>query len=277
MSNSTDLYWSINGVSIQTLAFNVTTLAGKFKTPPLRGSDRVLAYRHGAQHRDRKFDSQSLQLGMWVIGADENGAVPRAREFLFRENFRKLQALFVSPYGREFSITKRWRETPGGPVISATGYGICPGGLDPAMEGGPFRAKVVADIHMADPFFYGAPVTVPIPLNTPTTVQVPGDVPTSRMTVSFSGQLSNAKLTNATPDPDVWMKTGTALAIGDTLAVDVGEATVRRGSDGANLIGSITHSGSREWFVLQPGSNVLTLTTDIGAGSASLTYTPVYY
>jgi hypothetical protein len=277
VSNSTDTYWSVNGVSLQTYAFNIETLASKFKTPPLRGSDRVLAYRHGAQHRDRKFDSQSLQLGMWVIGADENGGVPAYREMQFRANMKKLQGLFVSPYGREFTITKRWQDTQTGLVIAATGHGLCPDGLDPAMEGGPYRAKVVADVFMADPFFYGDPLQTTIPLNTPTTIQVLGDVPTSVMKIDYYGQLSNALLTNSTPNPDVWIKTGTALALGDSMTVDVGEATAVRTSDSANLIGSVTHSGSREWFVLQPGTNTVTLTTDIGAGHAVLTYTPIYY
>jgi hypothetical protein len=277
VSNTTSTYWDVNGQSLQTYAFNVESLAGKFNTPPLRGQDRQFAYKAGAAHRDRTFDSNTLQLGMWVLGANENGTVSAGKEFLFRANMKKLQQLFVSPYGKEFAITKRWRDSSGGPVISATGYGILPQGLQPATEGGPYRAKVVADILMADPFFYGAPVTVPIPLGAPVVINNPGDVVSNRMTITYTGQLSNPVLTNTTPNPDVWLKLGTALAIGDSITVDVDQTTVKRTSDSANLIGAVTHSGARAWMGLLPGTNSIQLTTDIGAGAASITYQPVYY
>lgn len=277
MSNSTDQYWSVNGESLQTLAFNVTTLGGKFQTPPLRGEDRQFAYKHGAAHRPRTFDSQSLVLGMWVVGADESGQVPEDREYLFRANMKKLQRLFVPQNGAEFEITKRWREEAGGPVIAATGRGKVPSGLQPAMEGGPFRAVLVADILMADPFFYGDPVSVTVPLGGPVVIENPGDVGCTEIEVKFVGQLTNPLLTNTTPAPDVWLKLGSAIAVGDAVTASVEEATVRRQNDGANLIGAVQHSGSRAWFGLAQGSNSVTLTADGGAGHAVITYRPTYY
>lgn len=277
MSNSTDLYWSVNGQSLQTYAFNVQSLGGKFQTPELRGSDRQYAYKHGSAHRDRRFGDGSLQLGMWVIGADETGNVPSAREYLFRANMVKLRDLFVDPLGGEFTITKRWRDSAAGPVVVASGKGKLADGFRPAMEGGPYRAKVVADIVMADPFFYGTPVAVTLPLGVPVVITNPGDLSSTRIRIEFVGQLANPVVTNTTPAPDVWLKIGTAIALGDEVNVDVEETTVLRDSDDANLIGAVQHSGSRAWFGLLKGANTVTLSADSGAGHAVLTYDPTYY
>jgi hypothetical protein len=48
--------------------------------------------------------------------------------------------------------------------------------------------------------------------------------------------------------------------------------TIIRGSDGANLIGTISHSGARAWFGLLRGANTITLSADAGAGSAILRF-----
>jgi hypothetical protein len=108
-------------------------------------------------------------------------------------------------------------------------------------------------------------------------VDNPGDEATTAITVDFAGALSNPQVTNTSTAPEVYLKVGTDLASGDALAVDVLATSVVRDSDAANLIGALTHSGSRAWLVLKRGTNTLVLTTDSGAGSAVVTYLPVYY
>lgn len=277
MSNSTDEFWSVDGQSLQTFAFNVVSLASKFSGPKLRGSDRQYAYKHGKAHRRRWADEGTVTLALWVIGQNEDGSVDEAMQYLFRRNMKKLIGLFTSTTGQEFELTKRWREEAGGPVIAATGRGIVPEGLEPSMEGGPYRAKFTVDVLMADPFFYGDEVTVAVPLNTDVVVPVAGDAPTDWITVDFVGQLANPVLTNKTTAPEITVKIGSAIAASDQVAVDVRETQVLRQGDGANLIGTLSHSGARPWFELQAGNNVVRLSADSGTGSAVLKFRPVWY
>jgi hypothetical protein len=95
--------------------------------------------------------------------------------------------------------------------------------------------------------------------------------------IDYAGALSNPVVTNSTLAPEVWLKIGTAIAGGDTVRLSGDAATVLRDSDGANLIGAVTHSGARSWFRLGRGTNTVTLSADSGAGSAVLRYWPVYY
>ena len=73
MANSTDTYWSVNGVSLQTLGFNITT-DGDHAPPPLRGDDDLIPYRVGQVLQDRIPNSRTLPFKMWAIGMDEDGA-----------------------------------------------------------------------------------------------------------------------------------------------------------------------------------------------------------
>jgi hypothetical protein len=54
-------------------------------------------------------------------------------------------------------------------------------------------------------------------------------------------------------------------------------ATVVRASDSANLIGAVTHSGSRAWMGLLRDNNTLVLTADGGAGHAVVRHKPAYF
>jgi hypothetical protein len=214
---------------------------------------------------------------MWVIGQLEDGRVPASRRDEFRRNMRKLQRLFTDMEGAEFDLTKRWHDEDTGELMEATGRGLVPDGLRPEMEGGPYRAKFVAEVLMADPFFYGPEVTVNVPLNTDVEIVVDGDVTSRGIVVEFIGQLASPTLLNKTPTPQVSVRVGSAIAAGDKVTVDVAETTVLRAGDGANIIGALSHSGARPWFELRPGLNVVRLSADSGAGSAVLKYRTVWY
>jgi hypothetical protein len=73
------------------------------------------------------------------------------------------------------------------------------------------------------------------------------------------------------------MKVGSAIASSDDVYVHVPMTSVIRTSDGANLIGTLQHSGARPWFELKKGANTVRLSADGGAGSVTLTHQPVWY
>jgi hypothetical protein len=265
--------WAIDGVPLLTLATDVQRIDTDL-APPLRGEDRKYAFRPGMAFRPRVTDSRSVTLGLWLIGQDGSGSTVEDYMDNYAAAERTLLRLLRPDGGGEFELTKTWTDDLG--THTATGRGVAPGPPQRARAG-KSAGRVTVDIGMADPFFYGSVVTVPLTKNVPATVDNPGDEGTVLVEIDYAGALSNPLVTNSTPDPEIYVKVGTAIALGDTVRLNADLATVTRDSDDANLIGAVTHSGHRAWLRLGRGSNTVTLTADSGAGSAVLRYWPVYY
>jgi hypothetical protein len=263
--------WAIDGVPLLNLASEVHRLDGKI-VPPVRGENRKYAFRPGAGFRSRVTDSQTITLGLWLLGQDGAGG-RTAWEGNYSASERALRTLLRPDKGQEFELTKTWTDDLG--THTATGHGFAED-IDRARLGR-YAGKVTVDITMADPFFYGSPIVVPLTKGVPAAVNNPGDEATTVVWVDLVGQLANPQLSNTTEDPPVWLKVGTAIANGDSVLVDAELDAVTRDSDGANLIGALTHSGARSWFRIGRGASSVTLSADSGAGSGTLTFWPVYY
>lgn len=264
--------WAIDGVPLLSIAAEVQRVDGAL-APELRGSDRVYAFRPGAAFRPRVEDSGALTLGLWLLGQDGSGSTPADFAVNYAAAERTLRRLLRPDGGAEFAITRTWSDDLG--THTATGHGIA--GTIERARAGRHAGRVTVDISMADPFFYGSAVTVPLVKGVPAVVDNLGDAGTMTVELDLIGALSNPVVTNSTPAPEIWVKVGTAIAAGDTVRLVGDAATVLRDSDGANLIGALTHSGNRAWFRLGRGANSVTLSADSGAGSAVLRYWPVYY
>lgn len=96
----------------------------------------------------------------------------------------------------------------------------------------------------------GAPTTL--------TVTNPGNVRAERMTLTFTGQMYNVVLYNAT---NGWSLSYTDPANGvisaTNLVIDTGACTAMMGT--GNAIGYVSHSGGPGLFALEPGANALTI------------------
>lgn len=126
MANSTQYFWSVDGVSLQTFAYNITTAGGsKQAPPPLRGSDLKIPYRPGQVFVPRIPDSREITLEMWVIGADADGNIPRGTSRqLYEDNLKMLRNLLWNP-SKTISLTKRWKV--GSTTYSATAQAVYSG------------------------------------------------------------------------------------------------------------------------------------------------------
>ncbi|WNN95014.1 minor tail protein [Microbacterium phage Magritte] len=272
MANSTDTYWSINGVSLQTLGFNITTKGGH-EPPPLRGEDDLIPYKVGRVLNERIPDSRTLPFSMWAIGMTEDGAVgpygPRAE---YERNYKKLRALIFNQ-GRPFQLTKRWKDYGSTTVKSATAIGVYEGGLPETMTG-PARATFGFDVWLADPFFYGEEESIPFSATQPS-VQTPtilGDYETTLITLQINGARTNTRLTNNTEGH--YVNIASTIAAGQSAILNVDEWTANRSI--VNLIKDVTHFGNKHWLSLRPGTQQLTLSSTNGSGSAILKYIPRY-
>ncbi len=276
MANTTTEFWEINGVSLNQYCWNITTLGGsRLALPPLRGDDVQYAYRPGRDFRPKLPDSRVVSLAMWVAGVDPETDLPGSNQAVqWNENWRALKQLVWNPR-EQITLTRRIQFESGVSVQTAKAQVVST--MEPSMTGRT-RANFVIDLYLADPFFYGTSSTVSISSGGSTTVNNPGDdvVSSRNFQLTFFGPLSNAKVTNSTIDPDVWVRLGSSVASGDSVVLDVGDFTAIRDSDGANLVGAVTHSGSRAWMGLLPGANTVAVTSVSGAGRVELTYAAPY-
>lgn len=265
MANSTDTYWSVDGISLQTFAFDIETVGGdRMAPPPLRGGNQLVPNRAGQRWLPKVVDSRTITLGMWVIGVDEDGFAPttgsNARKF--DENFRKLRNLLWTP-DREVTLTKRFYD--GGVLKTASAQAQFSGGLNPRMNG---RARGVftVDLFLADPYFYGNEVTTNL-TSASQVVTVGGDGVTTAITLDIAGPRVNPKVRNNTRGVEVEYRAG--MVTGDTVAINVKDFTsVTDPASGPAYasVGDIRHAGAVEWLELQPGANTIQVSATSGSG-----------
>lgn len=155
MANSNECYWDWNGTSLETYAHGIEELnEARGGPPPLRGEDVIIPGRVGRLFQPKVPDSRIITLTMWVIGQDADGNIIDLDTW--RANMRALTALLYNP-SAQGALTKRWRDTSGGPIRSATAQAQYAGGL--TYEVSDNRTLMVArtsvDLLLADPYFYG--------------------------------------------------------------------------------------------------------------------------
>jgi hypothetical protein len=268
VTNTTQAPWLVDGVSLQTYAWNLKTWGGaKQGAPPMRGSDVVIPGRAGARWVPKQPDSRTIPFDGWVIGANQDGYI--GDEQTFQENWQALKRLMFTPR-RQIELTKQWRNGPD--LIRAVGHGQCVNGMSPEMTG-PRRATFSIDVFMADPYFYGDQIVEEFVItagNSVTrTLDVPGDDVTIAVEVQFVGALTTPRMTVG----DQWVQHST-VAGGVTAVIDVAEFTAKE--TGVPVLGKVTNGKPGAWLSLAPGPNIVTFTRGGGAGTARIKYRPVW-
>lgn len=289
MTNLTTEYWELDGSSLNVPGWNLSTLGGRFRVPPLRGEDATFAFVPGEQHGTYVPGSQVLTFNMYLLGVDRaTGALNVDQQRAWNDNWKYLQNLFWTPK-REFTITRRLlltdTTTSTGVIQATTAKGFYVSGLEPAMTGRT-RATFTVDVKLADPFFWSTTdIEATINVGTPVTVANPGDFDAGHKncTVEFHGPLTNPKLTNATPDPDVWVRYGAGISSGQSLTLNIEAFSATASAPEIGIpeysltrTGYISHSGAYNWMGLAKGNNTLTLTADSGAGHAIVRFRAPY-
>lgn len=274
MSNSTDTFWDVDGVSLQTLAWNIVTLGGDRLAPPtLRGSNLIIPSAPGSRWMPKVVDSRTITLGMWVIGANEDGTAPTGGTAQkFDANFRKLRQLLWTP-NREITLTKRFYVD--GVLKTAVAKAQYAGGLAPTMNGRG-RAVFTVDLFLSDPYFYG-PETTKTLANGSQTVTISGDDTTRAIKLTAHGSRKYPKVRNNTLNVDVEYHAD--LSASDTVLMDVKNytsVTTPSGTPQFSSVGSIRHTGNPFWFLLQPGDNTVVVSSSTGTGTVTMVYQEVW-
>lgn len=265
--------WEVDGTNLNTLAFNIETIGGRMRVPQGRGEDIDVPYRPGQVWRPKFPSSRILTLGMWVIGAEEDGSVPSvgsAQRIQFNENWDKLIRLFYKP-GRQLALTRRLAMSAG--ILETDALAELVSDMDRSMFD-QFGARFTVDLKLADPYFYDAAQV----LNTgigPTVLTNVGHDRIRKGLIRFNGPLTNPRLTNTTLDPDVWVQWTGVLTAGQWVELDIDLFTAVRNT-GANAISGVSHDGARRWMEYELGANALTLSASAGTGNVDITYQSPY-
>jgi hypothetical protein len=302
VTNTTETYWDVDGVSLQTYAHNIVTIGGdRAKPPPLRGEDIEIPFMPGDLFVPKVIGPNVITLGMWVTGADEDGNIPVDADMRieYDQNWRALRRLLFRRKA-QMTLTKRFwvpesELTEAGMVVdelprlgdyrllTASAKASYAGGLTPEMTGGT-RANFTVDLKVNGGFFYSAPIEVDFSIATggvnpgPTrSIYVLGDDTTTAIGVEFEGPLTAAKIENETNG--VWFRYNTAIADGIKASVEVHEFQARHDLDGTTYKsrGYVQHDGDPFWLTLEPGDNDLKLTVTGGTGTAKMTYQPGWF
>lgn len=277
MSNSSQEFWEVNGVSLNQYCWSIKTVGGsRLAVPKLRGDNTLFPFRDGRSFRSKNADSRIITLAMWVAGVDPATDQPASKEVVqFNDNWKSLQRLFWSP-DEQLTLTRRWWENADAPTLR-TASALCElaGTMDPTMTGRT-RADFAVDVLLADPYFYGPTITTTVNANSTVTVNNPGDIDVwSTLMIELNGELISPTITNLSTSPNVWFRVNTAVV--NDVIVDTSKFTVTNTFDNSNLTGSVTHSGFKAWMKLKPGNNSIKLTSlGNSSGNAVLSFNPAY-
>lgn len=277
MSNTTDTFWEVDGVSLQTMAFNISTLGGDRASPPfLRGENLLVPAARGRRWMPKVVDQRVISLGMWVQGCTEDGLVPvgQSNRRQYDENWRKLRTLLWTP-GREVTLTKRFWVA--GTLKTASAKAQFASGLVPFMNG-PARATFTVDLALADPYFYGPDVITNLTTGTQN-VTLQGDDITNEIKIHVDGARTNVKVRNATLNTDVEyhgdVNTGAKLDI-DVMKYSAIFTPSGAGPVPVSVIGGIRHTGDVSWLSMRPGTNSVVVSSSSGIGAVIMTHREVW-
>ncbi len=147
-----DTYWSWNGTSLSTFAWNIEQLyAGIGGIPPLRGTDLLIPGRTGRIFVPKIADSRTITLRMWIAGADADGNV--IDHDAFGQNIRALRALLYSSL-TQGALAKRFKPNAAGAVITATAQAQLIGGLEVEANEALDVGTTDAEFSLANPYFF---------------------------------------------------------------------------------------------------------------------------
>lgn len=275
--NTTTEYWDVDGVSLNTLTQNLSSAGGSREEPTsFRGANQKIPYAYGEKFLAKIPDRRTMTLEGWVDGDTST---------LLKQNWRALRSLLWRPQG-EFLLTRRWIDPVDG-LLTATGKAQYKSGLSPDIKEGGKTAYFSVDLEMADPFFYGAEITVPLtPPSTFVSISEPGDYGSKKAFLDLVGPLtgiavesasnagSNFKSDSWTYYPDI--PAGTSV----TIDVENFKATQTVGGVTTIVSGKVTNAGSPLWFKLgeKIGPNVPRVYAIFGGtGTVTLRYSPAYH
>ncbi len=251
--------WTIAGVDVRTLAFDIRTTDGWDLFPGKRGVDLVVPFHHGAVSVPKKFyRPRQLGLGMTILPFDAaTGRVTHAEGALghMRDNMDTLMGLLHSD--SLIPVVRTEPDTPGPGTTDREA--LCEVIATIPLQRGPGLSRRFGIIFEApDPFWRA----LPFQTVTATPFTNNGNAPINDKIITMTGG-ATPRLTH---NPS-----GAYIEVNDAVmanpaVIDVGLRSIVQNSLNIDnlLVRPLDHT---EWMEFQPGANALVLT---GGGTFSI-------
>lgn len=253
---------SYKGTDLQTADWRIflEVSAGLSAIPAMRGTDVTVGGAPGARVRTRWPDATGILL---------EGRIKGASAADWRAIVQQLQALF-RPRGGPGALVVTLEDAT---VLSANVRAL-------SLLVGPrvgMGSPVSVEMEAVDPpYWLGATIEDDVALAASPADFVlahPGTEQGSYGVWTFTGPITNPRVTNE--DNGVYFEWLGTVGAGETLVIDTEAYTAVL--EGDNVIGSIRHSGARQWMVIEPGDNNISITgSALGAGSVHYAFKPPY-
>jgi hypothetical protein len=264
--------WRYKGVDLSTYATLVRSTDGVDELPPIRGENITVPAIVGRRFARKGHDQKRLSLALWVNSLDAAGAPGTTNPRQTRINLDALQSIFG-----QRTTGSLVRVMPDGTERTGQAEVVSTSNIQDTLGGD--AIGMVVDFLLPDPYLYGSAVApsqaiAASPTNWSHTNA--GTVATHRLVLTFTGPISNPRLSNLTIDAGLGFYVECLVTVdsGKLLVIDCGAFTAL--NDGVNAIGSVRHSGAFEFFRLVPGSNSLRVTATTPGGSLAIGYAPAY-
>lgn len=247
----------VNGVVLNTLAKNVSSLTGRLKVPSRRGENITVPGRHGTLRTTRKFyDQGDIVLPMWVRGCDDDGLVTSSREE-FYSNVDQLAKLFNPGDG----LLEVVHTLPDGSARRA--WAECTEAIDFSVSSGSHGfplGKFSVALKMPSPFWEETTVTsIDLPVGLVGSVnQLDGTTaPIDDAVFTITGPATNPRVealyNNVTMENPTWFQYSGTVPATKTLTVDIGQWSLVGSSGYTPDYSFLSHKGGANWLTIVPG------------------------
>lgn len=283
MTNTSSIPMTVDGVRLDTLAWNIETLNGRLSIPGVRGEDPIVPGMDGAIFVPNKsYDSGLMTLQMWIRGSDVNGGIPVSSSQMgeFRKNLDTITKLFTVRH-RLLDIRQTW---PAGdiqwPAKVEQPWDFTASAINP-------RAKFAVELSI--PGVFGQDVSTTdyssaTALASGVTLTMAAydgmTAPVADSIIVVRGAATNPRLTN--PDTGEWVQYNGTIASGTDWRVDCSLWETRTGvgiglssGAGTNQVANTQYAGGGARFMrLTPratgGPQIVLTGTGFGASTQVL-------
>lgn len=265
MTTTSTIPVTIDGVRLDTYAWNIETLDGRLTFPGTRGESPIIPGDDGSLFiPNRNFEDGIMTLRMWVRGSDVDGAIPggSSARAEFRKNLQKLTRIFGTKH-RVLDVRQTW------PTDPTTIQYLCTVQDTFDFSGNAANASATFAVVLRMPDVFGQDVnattyTSATNLTTGTTLTLTaldgGTAPVRDALYVVNGPFANPRLTN--PDTGEWVQLNLSAASGTNWRLNASNWTTRSGA--GLTLASLDTDGTARVAETQMG----------GGGARFMTLTP---
>lgn len=258
--------FTINGVSLDTLAFMLSDISQSMRAPARRGENTIVPQRHGRiRLLGKKFDANDIVLPLWIVGANPDGSIPvgsNDRIEFFKRRDELLRLVYADPLTLAYT-------RPDGRTVQAEAE--VADVLDFTRRHDDPVAQVNVALEIISAFWEDADtvsqdVSGPTATETVLTEFEGTTAPTNDLLITFFGPANNPKLTHGSR----WVQFNGVIDAGRQLRIDTQTWQLGPGS-GALWTPDIRlveqgHAGP--WFEIDPATVPFSVTFDHTTGTS---------